>query len=360
MASAAAGMAANISLYSANKGTIEISDTTPQAEYSESNLTAYSAEEYKSKYGKTLDEMFIYIISEETILNPNTQKVDGGYVIDIDLHTDWGTANYKKQMVSVSDLDAKPKFEKVHLTFNLDSELMLHKMTVDEKYTARKVVDASINGKLEIYYFLEKFIEIPGADGMLDLTTYLTGGPVYGQRNGSLSFKIANGIENIETIRSKMVNTIHGKRMAIVLDDDPDYYYEGRFTVGNIEPASDYSGITITYQLDTYKLRIKSYGSDYPTLWDTFNFETDYDYSILYPSVIVNNSTKTFYIYAENYPFQLSAIWVSGNVDVSFGGVTKNLHAAGSVNLGTASNGSNTLTITGTGSVKIYWRGGSL
>ena len=157
-----------------------------------------------------------------------------------------------------------------------------------------------------------------------------------------------------------MVNTIHGKRMAIVLDDDPDYYYEGRFTVGNIEPASDYSGITITYQLDTYKLRIKSYGSDYPTLWDTFNFETDYDYSILYPSVIVNNSTKTFYIYAENYPFQLSAIWVSGNVDVSFGGVTKNLHAAGSVNLGTASNGSNTLTITGTGSVKIYWRGGSL
>ena len=155
------GKSTNVSLYSANKGTIEISDTSPQAEYSESNLTAYTADEYKSTYGKTLDEMFIYIISEETVLNPSTQKVDGGYIIDIDLHTDWGTANYKKQMVSVSDLDAKPKFDSVHLTFTLDNDLMLKKMSVDEKYTARKIVDASINGKLDIYYFPEKYIEIP-------------------------------------------------------------------------------------------------------------------------------------------------------------------------------------------------------
>ena len=162
------GKNTNISLYSANKGTIEISDTTPQAEYSESNLTAYSADDYKKDFGKTLDEMFIYIVSEETVLNPATQKVEGGYIIDVDLHTDWGTANYKKQMVSVSDLDAKPKFEKVHLTFNLNSDLTLKKITIDEKYTARKVVDATINGKLDIYYYPDRFVQIPGVSEKLN------------------------------------------------------------------------------------------------------------------------------------------------------------------------------------------------
>ena len=164
------GKNTNISLYSANKGTIEISDTTPQAEYSESNLTAYSADDYKKDFGKTLDEMFIYIVSEETVLNPATQKVEGGYIIDVDLHTDWGTANYKKQMVSVSDLDAKPKFEKVHLTFNLNSDLTLKKITIDEKYTARKVVDATINGKLDIYYYPDRFVQIPGVSEKLNYT----------------------------------------------------------------------------------------------------------------------------------------------------------------------------------------------
>ena len=37
-----------------------------------------------------------------------------------------------------------------------------------------------------------KFIEVPGSDGMLDLTTYLTGRPVYGQRQGSFSFNVDN------------------------------------------------------------------------------------------------------------------------------------------------------------------------
>ena len=166
------GKNTNVSLYSANKGTIEIADITPQAEYSESNLTAYSADDYKKDYGKTLDEMFIYIISEETVLNPSTQKLEDGYIIDVDLHTDWGTANYKKQMVSVSDLDAKPKFEKVHLKFTLDSNLMLKKLSIDEKYTARKIVDANINGLIDIYYYPDKYVKIPEVSEGL---TYIKG-----------------------------------------------------------------------------------------------------------------------------------------------------------------------------------------
>ena len=103
---------------------------------------------------------------------------------------------------------------------------------------------------------ITKFVEIPGADGMLDLTTYLTGGITYNQRQGSLNFVVANNIENWETIREKMVRVLHGKRIKMKLEDDPSYYYEGRFTVGNWESGASNSAISISYQLDPHKKRI--------------------------------------------------------------------------------------------------------
>ena len=209
--------------------------------------------------------------------------------------------------------------------------------------------------------FVSKYIEIPGSDGMLDLTDYLTGTAVLGPRQGSLGFYVANKFENWETIRQNIVNAIHGKRMKIMLQDDPGYYYEGRFTVGNWESGADHSAISISYQLDPYKMNIRPEGSDYPTLWDPFNFETDYDYSVFYPNVTVTNSeVKTFDIHTLNFPFEPIITWVSGDVIATFGGVGKRLNSEGSVTLGKATNGMNRLIITGNGTVKVYWRGGSL
>lgn len=205
-----------------------------------------------------------------------------------------------------------------------------------------------------------RFVEVPGADGMLDLTTFLTGRPNYGQRQGNLQFIVDNDHENWETIRMKIANTLHGKRLKMRLMDDPGYYYEGRFTVGNWEPGSDHSRIQITYNLEPYKLRITGEGST-PTLWDPFNFETDYDYYTMLGSPIsVSNQTKTFYIHAGEYPFTPTATWVSGSVTVSFGGVSRTMSMAGSYTLGKASSGQNTLTVSGNGSIIVTWRGGAL
>lgn len=208
-----------------------------------------------------------------------------------------------------------------------------------------------------------KFIEIPGADAMLDLTTYLTGRPNYGQRQGSINFLVANNIENWETIREKMVRVLHGKRIKMKLEDDPGYYYEGRFTVGNWESGASNSAISINYQLDPYKIRIHQDGTT-PILWDPFNFETDYDYYTAWPggsNIVTNNiGAGTYYIYAGDYTFQPVATWVSGSVTVTFGGVTTTLSSTGSQTLGRSGIGQNTLTITGNGRVTIIWRGGSL
>lgn len=205
-----------------------------------------------------------------------------------------------------------------------------------------------------------KFIEIPGADGMLDLTDFLSGRANYGQRQGSLSFQVANNFEDWEIIRRKIVSTLHGKRLKMVLKDDPNYYYDGRYTVGNWESGASNSAISISYQLDPYKIRIKEEGST-PTLWDPFNFETDYDYYVVLGNAItVSGTAKTFYIYADDYPFTPTVTWVSGTVTIMYGGVIKTLTSARTVTLGPSEPGRNILTVNGNGSVKVAWRGGAL
>ena len=205
-----------------------------------------------------------------------------------------------------------------------------------------------------------KFVEIPGYDGALDLTEYLSGKATYGNRKGTLSFVVDNDHESWETIRQNIVNFFHGKRIKMRLEDNPEYYYVGRFKVGNWESGADHSSISFEYTLDPFKYKIQATGSDYPTIWDTFNFETDYDYSVLSPNVTVNNTPKTFSIYSGDYGFTPTAIWVSGSVTVSFGGVTRTMTSSGSVELGRSSYGANILTVSGIGAVKINWRGGSL
>ena len=60
-------------------------------------------------------------------------------------------------------------------------------------------------------------------------------------------------------IYSAVMNAIHGKRLQIVLDDDPDYYWLGRVHVG--DPKSDKGAMTfeITATVEPYKYEL--YGS---------------------------------------------------------------------------------------------------
>lgn len=118
------------------------------------------------------------------------------------------------------------------------------------------------------------FVEIPGRGTPVDLTEYLTGKPVYGARNGSWQFVIDNYHEYWESIRSQIVNFVHGKKLHVILSDVPTRYWEGRFTVGNLEPGENFSNITINYVLDVYNYSI--YGENDDWLWDPFNFDTDY------------------------------------------------------------------------------------
>ena len=207
---------------------------------------------------------------------------------------------------------------------------------------------------------ITKTIEKTGKSGIIDLTNYLSGVPNYGMRVGSLSFYLDTDLGSIANVQESMIQALHGKKAKMSLSDDPEYYYEGRFTVGSFAGGAVRPSVTIGYQLKPYKVKMTPLGSE-PVIWDTFNFNTDYDYSVIMYEIILLNETKTFNIYGYGFPFTPTINWVSGTVTASFGGVTHEVNSEiESVTLGSASIGDNVLTLTGTGEVKVEWEGGSL
>ena len=75
-------------------------------------------------------------------------------------------------------------------------------------------------------------IDIPGADGTLDLTEAF-GEPKYGNHTLSFTFgKVGTTAEQLEHV-SAIRDILHGRKMKIAIDEDGGLYYMGRITVGD-------------------------------------------------------------------------------------------------------------------------------
>ena len=125
--------------------------------------------------GKSLDETFIYIISNKVTLNSSKKKLDNGdFEIMLDLETNISTYYYKVQMKNISGLSNLPPFSDVKLTYTLDNDLVLKHLSVDETYTATKEgipVPAKTHNTIEYYYFAEQYKAIPDSKTPVDYST---------------------------------------------------------------------------------------------------------------------------------------------------------------------------------------------
>ena len=72
-------------------------------------------------------------------------------------------------------------------------------------------------------------IDIPGGDGVLDLTDFF-GEVKYNNRQLSFEFSTIVPKEEFMELFSRVQNAIHGQKMQIVLDDDSEWFYFGRIT----------------------------------------------------------------------------------------------------------------------------------
>ena len=101
----------------------------------------------------------------------------------------------------------------------------------------------------------QKFVDVPGRNGSIDMSDYLTGGVTYADRSGSFEFYMLDtDIANDWDARcAAIAEFLHGKKLKAILEDDPFYQYEGRFILSNKNTSSLTPKITINYRVGPFK-----------------------------------------------------------------------------------------------------------
>ena len=106
-------------------------------------------------------------------------------------------------------------------------------------------------GNPEIQSYL---VQVPGRNGLLNLTKGLTGNVCYNNRPLSFQyFGTGTNSELLELIDT--VNRYHGETIQIIDDDTPDYYYEGECSI-DIDRKPNY--VTITLEVDANPFKVKN------------------------------------------------------------------------------------------------------
>lgn len=101
-------------------------------------------------------------------------------------------------------------------------------------------------------------VAIKGGDGEIDLSTSLTDGNMkYENRIIELSF-VAIGFgsdfdEGIDTF----TQSVHGKQVELIFDDDPYHYFVGRGEVTERDYANGYVTITCEFNVEPYRYDVE-------------------------------------------------------------------------------------------------------
>lgn len=144
------------------------------------------------------------------------------------------------------------------------------------------------------------FEEVPGSSNTIDLSESLTGAVEYYDRSGSFEFIVENDYVSWELLYSEIMTYLQGRTFKMILEDDPNYYYEGRFAVNEWRSEKDWSKIVIDYRLKPFKYEIVSTGLVEIELSDEQYFDLVHIDDIYVPTVPV--------ITAENAVSQMAYI----------------------------------------------------
>ena len=136
-------------------------------------------------------------------------------------------------------------------------------------------------------------VDIPGRNGLLDLTESIRKFPVFNNREGTLKFHVLNGYEEWEVKYSKIANYLHGKEMTVVLEDDPGWYYTGRVEVNSWTSNNNgtWSDIEFGYSLQPYKLSESTTTTD-AWKWDPFSFVDGIIVGTQFKEIMLGSSTS--------------------------------------------------------------------
>lgn len=204
-----------------------------------------------------------------------------------------------------------------------------------------------------------QYVDIPGGNGLIDLTESLTSFPVYNNREGSLEFYVENGHKEWDTLYSEIMKFLHGKTLSAYLEDDLGFVYVGRFSVNEWKSDKWWSMVTIDYTVYPYKKERTSSLENW--LWDPFDFETGIIRE--YTSLTVDGSLS-LEIIATSEPISPTVIVSNkgtGNLTVKVLGKTYTLQNGNNYLYDTVIKDTNaTMVFSGKATISVDYRGGEL
>lgn len=101
-------------------------------------------------------------------------------------------------------------------------------------------------------------VDIPGSNGVIDLTEALTGDVAYKNRKQEFKFAVID-VKNFEKVKTEVSNFLHGRAFDYTMTMDPGYTYHGRFSVDSYSHEAYANGLLgqfkITVDANPYKLK---------------------------------------------------------------------------------------------------------
>lgn len=182
-----------------------------------------------------------------------------------------------------------------------------------------------------------ELIEVPGADAPLDFTEFF-GDIKYNNRPLSFTFTLLPPASEFPEKYSDIANKLNGRKMKIIDDDDPDFWYYGRVSVDDLDKDKNIATIAVECDCEPFKYKLNK-----TTKQVTVSGSTSVQLTNLRQHVTPTlNSTAA--------------------IDVTYEGTKYSVSTTGDFIIPelVLKEGQNTLTITGTATVTITYQEGGL
>ena len=172
----------------------------------------------------------------------------------------------------------------------------------------------------------------------MDYSQALTGYVVYENRDITMEFELEteSNDEYIEKI-SKVMNLLHGQRMMVIEDIEPDYQWDCRLNVEDDRKSRRHSVVTIT-------------GTAYPYKRKTADTVVEETVTGVTTEITCDNLAEPV----------IPTIETSASMQIKFKNKTFNVQEGTHILDILFMAGENVLTVTGPGTIKIIYREGSL
>lgn len=186
------------------------------------------------------------------------------------------------------------------------------------------------------------YVDIPGADGALDLTEAL-GEVKYSDRTHKFTFTMnpAGDLSEAawEAKKTEVSNCLNGLACMITLDKDPAYYWQGRCSVDSYKSNKRLRQFVVSVRVRPYKFKQN---------------ETVVNFSL-------SSTAKTVSVKNSRRSVCPVITCTNANTKIVFNGNTFNFNAGQHQNLNIRfTEGNNQVTISGTGQVTFTYQEGDL